>query len=136
MARVAGPFNLSINEECGLLIEGFETRPAFGLGHHVWENFVEARVYDGDLTLDPALVTQILSESPCEPWHVCSDGPMEGRFDVEKFVYELSVKTVNRLKSTAAMSWKQFWQAGADFWREYMTDSSMKEDGHYLTIWP
>jgi hypothetical protein len=107
-------------------------RPAFGLGHHVWENFVEARVYNGDLTLDPDLVTQILSESPCEPWYICQEGPMEGRFDVEKFVYELSVKTVNRLKSTAAMSWKQFWQAGADFWREYMTDSSMKDDGHYL----
>ncbi len=33
MERLTGPFNLSINEECGLLVEGFDIRPAFGLGH-------------------------------------------------------------------------------------------------------
>jgi hypothetical protein len=27
MQRVRGPFNLSINEECGLLTDGFDTRP-------------------------------------------------------------------------------------------------------------
>jgi len=32
--RVArGPFNLSINEECGLLIEGFDTPPCIMMGH-------------------------------------------------------------------------------------------------------
>lgn len=33
MERLSGPFNLSINEECGLLVDGFESRPAFGLGY-------------------------------------------------------------------------------------------------------
>jgi hypothetical protein len=32
-ARVRGPFSLSINEETGLLIEGFETPPVFMMGH-------------------------------------------------------------------------------------------------------
>jgi hypothetical protein len=30
---VRGPFNLSINEECGLLVEGFETPPFIMMGH-------------------------------------------------------------------------------------------------------
>jgi hypothetical protein len=33
MKRVHGPFNLGINQEVGLLIEGFETPPYFMMGH-------------------------------------------------------------------------------------------------------
>jgi hypothetical protein len=33
MRRVLGPFNLSINQECGLLVEGFDTSPMFMMGH-------------------------------------------------------------------------------------------------------
>lgn len=33
MSRVRGPFNLSINEECGLLVEGFDTPPSVMMGH-------------------------------------------------------------------------------------------------------
>ena len=33
MQRVRGPFNLSINEECGLLIEGYEKPPYMMMGH-------------------------------------------------------------------------------------------------------
>src|SRR3546814_14275867 len=33
MRRALGPFNLSINEECGLLVDGFEHRPSMLMGH-------------------------------------------------------------------------------------------------------
>jgi hypothetical protein len=33
MQRITGPFNLSINEECGLLVEGFDTSPSLMMGH-------------------------------------------------------------------------------------------------------
>jgi hypothetical protein len=33
LRRVRGPFNLSINEECGLLLDGFETPPMIMMGH-------------------------------------------------------------------------------------------------------
>ncbi len=33
MRRILGPFNLSINQECGLLVEGFDTPPAVMMGH-------------------------------------------------------------------------------------------------------
>lgn len=33
MRRMEGPFNLSINEECGLLVDGFESAPAMMMPH-------------------------------------------------------------------------------------------------------
>jgi hypothetical protein len=33
MRRILGPFNLSINQECGLLVEGFDTPPYLMMGH-------------------------------------------------------------------------------------------------------
>ncbi|MDR4503152.1 MAG: hypothetical protein MRJ96_17040 [Nitrospirales bacterium] len=33
MRRILGPFNLSINQECGLLIDGFHTPPMVMMGH-------------------------------------------------------------------------------------------------------
>lgn len=33
ITTIRGPFNLSINEECGLLVEGFETPPSIMMGH-------------------------------------------------------------------------------------------------------
>jgi len=33
MHRVQGPFNLSINDECGLLVEGFDAPPSVMMGH-------------------------------------------------------------------------------------------------------
>lgn len=33
MTRIRGPFNLSINEECGLLVDGFDTPPRIMMGH-------------------------------------------------------------------------------------------------------
>jgi hypothetical protein len=33
MKRVQGPFNFSINHECGLLVDGFDTPPSFMMGH-------------------------------------------------------------------------------------------------------
>ena len=33
MRRIRGPFNLSINQECGLLVDGFDTGPMIMMGH-------------------------------------------------------------------------------------------------------
>lgn len=33
MRRVTGPFNLGVNQECGLLVDGFDTPPFFMMGH-------------------------------------------------------------------------------------------------------
>lgn len=44
MRRVIGPFNLSINDECGLLVEGFDSPPPIMLGHA--RPYYAARVED------------------------------------------------------------------------------------------
>ena len=44
MRRVCGPFNLSINQELGLLVDGFDTPPSMMMGH--------ARPYYGDRILE------------------------------------------------------------------------------------
>lgn len=47
MRRVRGPFNMSINDECGLLVEGFDTAPAFMMAHGqpYYPGHIEARGY-------------------------------------------------------------------------------------------
>ena len=49
MRRITGPFNLSINEECGLLVEGFDTPPSIMMGHArpYYARQVEAAGYTG-----------------------------------------------------------------------------------------
>jgi hypothetical protein len=42
MARAMGPFNLSINQECGLLVQGFETPPSVMMPHG--RPYYEARI--------------------------------------------------------------------------------------------
>lgn len=47
MRKVEGPFNLSINDECGLLVEGFDSPPSIMMGHArpYYANLVEACGY-------------------------------------------------------------------------------------------
>jgi GNAT superfamily N-acetyltransferase len=49
MLRVRGPFNLSINQECGLLVEGYETPPMIMMGHALpyYEGRLMAEGYQG-----------------------------------------------------------------------------------------
>ncbi len=47
MACVQGPFNLSVNQECGLLVEGFDTPPMVMMGHALpyYGTFLEQHHY-------------------------------------------------------------------------------------------
>ncbi len=49
MQQVRGPFNLSVNEECGLLVDGFDTPPSIMMGHArpYYGRQVEAAGYAG-----------------------------------------------------------------------------------------
>ncbi len=108
-------------------------RPTLGLGHHVWENYVQARVYNRTIDLNPELVRHILTQPPFEPWLTWTEGPMQGRFDVETFIQRLSVKTAERLRqSWAAQSWEEIRQAGEEFWQRYLKGAAMMTDAHYF----
>jgi hypothetical protein len=47
MQTVRGPFNLSVNEECGLLVDGFDTPPCIMMGHSrpYYASHIEAAGY-------------------------------------------------------------------------------------------
>jgi hypothetical protein len=47
MQQVRGPFNLSINEECGLLVEGYDSPPYIMMGHAhpYYEQLIDAAGY-------------------------------------------------------------------------------------------
>ncbi|MCB1684712.1 MAG: N-acetyltransferase [Pseudomonadales bacterium] len=49
MTRILGPFNLGINQEVGLLVEGFDTPPYFMMGHGrpYYETHLKACGYEG-----------------------------------------------------------------------------------------
>jgi len=49
MRRVTGPFNLSINDECGLLVEGYNTPPMIMMGHALpyYPGRIEEQGYTG-----------------------------------------------------------------------------------------
>jgi hypothetical protein len=44
MKRILGPFSLSINDECGLLIDGYDTPPMFLMGHG--RPYYDARIFE------------------------------------------------------------------------------------------
>ena len=65
MQRVRGPFSLSINDECGLLIDGFDCPPPIMLGHALpyYGKRVEEQGYDKEQDLlayrvDPKIIHQ------------------------------------------------------------------------------
>jgi len=71
MKRMQGPFNFSINEECGVLIEGFNTPPAIMMPHSLpyYKSHYEALgfgtakdliAYDFDITVEPPRSMQMM----------------------------------------------------------------------------
>jgi GNAT superfamily N-acetyltransferase len=48
MMKVRGPFNLSINQECGLLVDGFDSPPMIMMGHArpYYHRYIEENAYE------------------------------------------------------------------------------------------
>jgi hypothetical protein len=65
MQRILGPFSLSINDECGLLIEGFDTPPMFLMGHG--RPYYDARINELGYAKAKDTVAYMLSASKPRP---------------------------------------------------------------------
>ncbi len=107
-------------------------RSVLGFGHHVWENYVQSRVYNREIGIDPGLIGRILKEEPFDPWLTIEQGAGQGRFDVPEFVHRLSLRTADRLGASTLHTWLELWQEGETFWRGYLTGTSMPDDARYL----
>ena len=59
LRRILGPFNLSINQECGMLVEGFETRPSMLMGH-AWP-YMARRVEQNGYIKEQDLIAYMIS---------------------------------------------------------------------------
>ncbi len=66
MRRVRGPFNLSINHECGMLVEGFQTPPMVMMGHArpYYEERIKQQGYAGEIDLLAYLAPTDFTFSP------------------------------------------------------------------------
>ncbi len=126
--QLLGPVFHAIADACSPQ----HVRPALGFGHQVWENYVQSRVYNHEIDVNPNLVHEIMSNPPFQAGLTIIDGPLKGRFDVESFVYSLSVKTAETLSRSTSTSWSELWQAGETFWRWYLTGERMYDDATYL----
>jgi len=78
MQRVAGPFNLSINEDCGLLVEGFEHPPSMLMGHarpyygrhveaHGYRKVKDLICYHYEADRPPAALPRLLRKAETTP---------------------------------------------------------------------
>lgn len=66
MRRVRGPFNLSINHECGMLVDGFNTPPMVMMGHArpYYEERIRQQGYQGEIDLLAYLASTNFTFSP------------------------------------------------------------------------
>ncbi len=68
MKRIRGPFNLSINDECGLLVEGFDSPPPIMLGHAL--PYYGSRIEEEGFAKEQDLLAyRVLTETP-QPRHL------------------------------------------------------------------
>ena len=65
MRRVAGPYNLSINQEVGLLVDGFDTPPVMMMGHAL--PYYAERVEENGYQKEKDLLAYIIDPSLGQP---------------------------------------------------------------------
>lgn len=66
MRRMRGPFNFSINDECGLLVEGFDTPPVIMMGH-ARPYYAERVAEQGYAPVQDLLAYHIRTDFPAPP---------------------------------------------------------------------
>ncbi|RLB78055.1 MAG: N-acetyltransferase [Deltaproteobacteria bacterium] len=68
MERIRGPFSLSINDECGLLVEGFDSPPPIMLGHAL--PYYGSRVEEQGFTKEQDLLAYRVAPETPQPRHL------------------------------------------------------------------
>jgi len=107
-------------------------RSTLGFGHSIWENYLKSKVYNRQINVNARLVREFLAQEPFAPSPTIPDGPLQGRFDVGRFVAGLSARTARRLEESTSQTWAKLWKAGDKFWRRYLLGEAMREDARYL----
>lgn len=126
--QLLGPVFHAIADACSPQ----HVRPALGFGHQAWENYVQARVYSRQIGANADLISRILTSDPFNSGSTTSGSGLKQVFDVESFVYRLSVKTAETVSRSTSSTWSELYKAGENFWRYYLTGKQIEDDSMYL----
>lgn len=126
--QLLGPVFHAIADACSPQ----HVRPALGFGHQAWENYVQSRVYARQISLNPALISKIMSTQPFSFSSTIAVGEFKGHLDIESFVHRLSVMTAKIVSRSTSSTWRDLYEAGEKFWKWYLTGEQVEDDSTYL----
>ena len=106
--RVRGPFNLSINHECGMLVDGFQTPPMMMMGHArpYYTERIEQQGYRGEVDLLAYLAPTDFSFTPAMQNIIRR---YEGTISVRSFEFAKLEEDLAILKDIFEDAWSTNW---------------------------
>jgi hypothetical protein len=108
MRRLRGPFTLSINEESGLLVEGFDTPPMIMMGHA--RPYYASRVLEaGYLPVKDLLAYRMPSEFPVPPAMRALAGRAHGRIRLRPLQRRRRDEEFESLRQIFNDAWSENW---------------------------
>ena len=107
MRRVLGPFNLSINHECGLLVEGFDTPPMVMMGHAC--PYYAERLEEQDYFKEKDLLAYRLGTDFMIPAVIQAMGKMAGRVHIRPLRKSRLENDLQIIRDIFEDAWSQNW---------------------------
>lgn len=126
--QLLGPVVHAVADACSVQ----HVRGTLGFGHAVWENYLKSMVYNKRIAIDPQTVRKFLNSPPLQPVGRSKNVAGPDLLDIAGLVFQLSIRTADRLKVSTKQSWDTLWAAGDDFWKKYLHGASLQSDASYL----
>jgi hypothetical protein len=82
--------------------------------------------------VNPVLIYKILQKPEFNREWISPSGRLQGHFDIESFVYQLSVNTAETVSRSTSSTWRDIYKAGENFWKWYLTGEKIEDDTTYL----
>ncbi len=108
MRRIRGPFNLSINHECGMLVDGYQTPPMVMMGHArpYYTKHIEQQGYRGEIDLLAYLAPTDFTFTPAMEYIIRR---YAGTISVRSFRFAQLEKDLAILKDIYEDAWSDNW---------------------------
>lgn len=108
MRRIRGPFSLSINDECGLLVEGFDRPPPIMLGHAL--PYYAARVEEQGYAKEQDLLAYLARPEVSPPRHLeALANRFAGRIRVRPMRRDRFGEELEVIRDIFADAWSENW---------------------------
>jgi hypothetical protein len=108
MRRIRGPFNLSINDECGLLVEGFDSPPPIMLGHAL--PYYYARIEEQGYHKEQDLLAYRVHPDVAPPQHLeALSRRAAGRINVRAMRRDRFAEDLDIIRDIFEDAWAENW---------------------------